>query len=48
MRLKDVEGKGIVGSDCKECDSKIPTRLVCVNCGSNTPVGGHFGRVEAW
>ena len=41
-------GKGIVGSDCKECDSKIPTRLVCVNCGSNTPVGGHFGRVEAW
>jgi hypothetical protein len=46
--IEGCRGKGIVGSDCKECDSKIPTRLVCVNCGSNTPVGGHFGRVEAW
>ena len=46
--IEGCRGKGIVGSDCKECASKIPTRLVCVNCGSNTPVGGHFGRVEAW
>ena len=46
--IEGCRGKGIVGSKCKECDSKIPTRLVCVNCGSNTPVGGHFGRVEAW
>ena len=46
--IEGCRGKGIVGSDCKECDSKIPTRLVCFNCGSNTPVGGHFGRVEAW
>ena len=46
--IEGCRGMGIVGSDCKECDSKIPTRLVCVNCGSNTPVGGHFGRVEAW
>ena len=46
--IEGCRGKGIVGSKCKECDGKIPTRLVCVNCGSNTPVGGHFGRVEAW
>ena len=46
--IEGCRGKGILGSDCKECGSKIPTRLVCVNCGSNTPVGGHFGRVEAW
>ena len=46
--IEGCRGKGIVGSECKECDRKIPTRLVCVNCGSNTPVGGHFGRVEAW
>ena len=46
--VEGCRGKGIVGSGCKECESKIPTRLVCVNCGSNTPVGGHFGRVEAW
>ena len=46
--LEGCRGKGIVGSECKECGSKIPTRLVCINCGSNTPVGGHFGRVEAW
>ena len=41
-------GKGLVGSECKECGEKVPTRLVCVNCGSNTPIGGHFGRGEAW
>ena len=46
--LEGCSGKGVVGSECKECGSKIPTRLVCINCGSNTPVGGHFGRVEAW
>ena len=46
--IEGCRGKGVVGSKCKECDSKITTRLVCVNCGSNTPVGGHFGRVEAW
>ena len=46
--LEECSGKGIVGSDCKECGRKISTRLVCINCGSNTPVGGHFGRVEAW
>jgi len=46
--IEGCRGKGIVGSECKECGSKIPTRLVCINCGSNTPVGGHFGRVEAW
>ena len=46
--LEGCRGKGIVGSECKECGSKIPARLVCINCGSNTPVGGHFGRVEAW
>ena len=47
-KIEGCSGKGTVGSDCKECNSKIPTRLVCVSCGSNTPVGGHFGRVEAW
>ncbi len=46
--LEGCSGKGIVGSDCDECGRKMPTRVVCINCGSNTPVGGHFGRVEAW
>ena len=47
-KIEGCKGKGTVGSNCKECNSKIPTRLVCVSCGSNTPIGGHFGRVEAW
>tara|TARA_B100001250_G_C19801976_1_gene791544 strand:- start:1631 stop:2788 length:1158 start_codon:yes stop_codon:yes gene_type:complete len=41
-------GNGVTGSDCGVCGSRIPSRVVCVNCGSNTPVGGHFGRVESW
>tara|TARA_B100000686_G_scaffold193783_1_gene200660 strand:+ start:1442 stop:2599 length:1158 start_codon:yes stop_codon:yes gene_type:complete len=41
-------GKGHPGSECDSCQSRIPSRVVCSNCGSNTPVGSHFGRVEAW
>tara|TARA_B100000401_G_scaffold133336_1_gene88216 strand:- start:562 stop:1356 length:795 start_codon:yes stop_codon:yes gene_type:complete len=46
--LEGCSGNGLVGSDCEECGRKIPTRAVCINCGSNTPVGDHFGRVETW
>ena len=45
---KDCSGKGEPGSKCGQCETKIPSRLICGNCGSNTPVGSHFGRVEAW
>lgn len=41
-------GKGEIGSKCEQCGSRIPSRVICANCGSNTPVGSHFGRVEAW
>ena len=44
----DCSGKGVTGSECEECGARIPSRVVCTNCGSNTPVGSHFGRVEAW
>ena len=44
----DCSGKGITGSECEQCGARIPSRVVCANCGSNTPVGSHFGRVEAW
>ena len=41
--------KGVVaGSECEQCGERAPSRVVCANCGSNTPVGSHFGRVEAW
>ncbi|MBR80086.1 MAG: hypothetical protein CMA88_04835 [Euryarchaeota archaeon] len=41
-------GKGQPGSQCDTCEARIPSRVICSNCGSNTPVGGHFGRVEVW
>ena len=41
-------GKGGPGSKCEKCDTAIPSRIVCNSCGSNTPVGSHFGRVEVW
>jgi hypothetical protein len=41
-------GSGSPGGKCKECEGKISPRIVCSNCGSSTPVGSHFGRVEAW
>ena len=44
----DCSGKGVSGSECEQCGVRIPSRVVCSSCGSNTPVGSHFGRVEAW
>ena len=44
----DCSGKGVTGSECEKCGDRLPSRVVCANCGSNTPVGSHFGRVEAW
>jgi hypothetical protein len=44
----DCSGKGVSGSECEQCGVRVPTRVVCSSCGSNTPVGSHFGRVEAW
>jgi len=41
-------GNGVTGLECGDCGVRIPSRVVCANCGSNTPVGSHFGRVEAW
>ena len=41
-------GKGEPGSECGKCENRIPTRVVCVNCGTSTPIGSHFGRVEIW
>ena len=41
-------GKGIPGSECEKCNSRISTRVVCANCGTSTPVRSHFGRVEVW
>ena len=41
-------GKGKPGDGCQSCDSPIPKRVVCQNCGSNTPIGNHFGRSEVW
>ena len=41
-------GKGEPGSECGKCKNRIPTRVVCVNCGTSTPIGSHFGRVEIW
>ena len=44
----DCSGKGVTGSECEKGGERRPSRGVCANCGSNTPVGSHFGRVEAW
>ena len=41
-------GKGDPGGECAKCGTAIPARVVCVNCGTNTPIGSHFGRVEVW
>jgi len=41
-------GKGDPGGECAKCGTAIPARVVCANCGTNTPIGSHFGRVEVW
>ncbi len=42
------KGDGEMGEECKECGTEIASRIVCINCGSDSPVGSHFGRVDAW
>ena len=45
---EDCKGDGEMGEECKECGTVIASRIVCINCGSDSPVGSHFGRVDAW
>lgn len=45
---KDCDGSGEIGTKCEECGEEISSRIVCINCGSDSPVGSHFGRVDAW
>ena len=42
------KGDGEMGEECEECGTVIASRIVCINCGSDSPVGSHFGRVDAW
>ena len=42
------KGHGEIGTKCRECGSEISSRIVCINCGSDSPAGRHFGRVDAW
>ncbi len=46
--IGDCIGVGQPGASCDKCETRIPTRVICANCGSSTPAGSHFGRVEAW
>ena len=45
---ESCKGEGEIGSICKECESDISSRIVCINCGSDSPAGSHFGRIDAW
>jgi len=44
----DCDGKGRMGNQCEKCKVKLPTRLKCRSCNSNTPIDSHFGNEEIW
>ncbi|MGY8715331.1 MAG: hypothetical protein ACKVI6_02710 [Candidatus Poseidoniales archaeon] len=44
----DCKGKGMIGNECDECGEKLPTRLKCRSCNSNTPIDSHFGDHDTW
>ena len=44
----NCEGNGAPGTACAECNTIIPARISCRECGSSTTVISHFSRSEAW
>ena len=44
----NCEGNGAAGTACAECNTIIPARISCRECGSSTTVMSHFSRSEAW
>ncbi len=44
----NCEGNGSPGTACTECNTIIPARISCRECGSSTTVMSHFSRSEAW
>ena len=44
----NCEGNGAPGTSCAECNTIIPARISCRECGSSTTVMSHFSRSEAW
>ncbi len=44
----NCEGNGAPGTACAECNTIIPARISCRECGSSTTVMSHFSRSEAW
>ena len=45
---ENCEGNGAPGTACAECNTIIPARISCRECGSSTTVMSHFSRSEAW
>ena len=44
----NCEGNGAPCTACAECNTIIPARISCMECGSSTTVMSHFSRSEAW
>ena len=44
----NCEGNGAPGTACAECNTIIPARISCRECGSSTTVMSHFSRSDAW
>ena len=44
----NCEGNGPPGTACGECNTILPARISCRECGSSTTVMSHFSRSEAW
>ena len=44
----NCEGNGAPGTACADCNTIIPARISCRECGSSTTVMSHFSRSEAW
>ena len=42
------DGNGTPGTACSECETIIPARISCRECGSSTTVMSHFSRSDAW
>lgn len=47
-QIDNCEGEGTINTKCNLCSEKLPSRIICSNCGVSSPALKHLTDQEAW
>ncbi len=45
---ENCQGEGTINTKCNLCSEKLPSRVICTNCGVSSPALKHLSDQEAW